>query len=84
VLSIVLVCAYVPLYRSQGLGGVLLLLGSCVVPLICVWFPEPIAEATGGFVRASPPFLVWLFGWIALLMPLVLQLVVLYTYGSPV
>ena len=55
--------------------------GSCVLPLICIWFSEPIAEATGGFVRASPPLLVWLFGWITLLMPLGLKLVILYEFS---
>jgi hypothetical protein len=80
-LSILLLCAYVPLYRSEGLGSVVVVLCSCFLPLVCVWFPEPLADLTGGFVRASPPFLVWLFGWITLLMPLVLKLVVLYTFS---
>jgi len=52
-----------------------------VVPLTCIWFSESIAEATAGFVRASPPDLVWLFGWITLLMPLVVKLVILYEFS---
>ena len=81
VLSIVLLCAYVPLYRSDGLGDVVTVLASCVVPLTCIWFSESIAEATAGFVRASPPDLVWLFGCITLLMPLVVKLVILYEFS---
>lgn len=80
-LSILLFCTYVPLFRSEGLGTVWTILGCCLVPLICVWFPEAMAEATGGNVRASPPGLVWLFGWVTLLIPLMLKLVALYVYS---
>jgi hypothetical protein len=80
VLSILLLCAYVPLYRSEGPGAVVVILCGCVLPLACVWFPEPLADITRGFVTPSPPFLVWILGWITLLMPLMLKLVVLYTF----
>jgi hypothetical protein len=81
VLSILLVCAYIPMYDSYGRREVVTVLCSCALPLICIWFSEPVADITGGLVRPSPPFLVWLFGWITLLMPLVLWLTALYVFG---
>jgi small-conductance mechanosensitive channel len=81
VLSMLLFCAYVPVFWSEGPGIVTTILGICFVPLMCVWFPEALGEATPAEVRESPPSLVWLFGWFTLLLPLIAKLVgFLYTY----
>ena len=81
VLSLAVVCAYVPLFHRLGPGAVIIIVASCALPLACIWFSEPIGEATRGFVKASPPALVWFLGWITLLMPLFLKLVVLSVFG---
>jgi DnaJ domain len=44
----------------------------CILPLSCIWFPDVL----GGIVntritKQSPPLLVWFFGWVLLLSPLV-------------
>ena len=82
ILSILLLCTYIPLYLSDGLALTVTMLGYCALPLLCIWFSELVAEATSGFIRESPPFFVWLFGWITLLMPLVLKLVILDEFSG--
>jgi hypothetical protein len=81
VLSLAVVCAYVLLFHRLGPAIVITIVASCALPLACIWFSELIGEATGTFVQASPPFLVWFLGWITLLVPLFLKLVVLSVFG---
>ncbi len=80
VLSLALVCAYIPMYHRGGPGVVTEVLAFCLLPLVSVWFSEPIGEAAAGWARPSPPLLVWLFGWITLLIPLVLKLESVYFF----
>ena len=43
----------------------------CVLPLACIWFPDASADFIGGRIdRESPPRLVFILGWIVLLVPL--------------
>ncbi len=57
----------------------------CLVPLLCVWFPEILANRTGfgmlwdggiPMTRTTPSGIVRLVGWGLLLLPVVLVLVV--------
>ena len=46
-----------------------------VLPMACIWFPEPIGDFVGsagqGFIdRPTPEVLVSIAGWVLLLMPL--------------
>jgi hypothetical protein len=37
---------------------------ACVVPLLCVWFPDTLgALVVGSITQRSPAWLVWLLGW---------------------
>ena len=49
----------------------------CLIPLGCIWFPESLGDYIGGNVNApSPPFLVFILGWIVLLLPMVAGLLI--------
>jgi hypothetical protein len=42
----------------------------CLIPLGCIWFPEALGDYVGNNVTASsPPMLVYLLGWVILLLP---------------
>lgn len=52
-----------------------------IIPVACIWFPEPIGDFTGstgrGYVdQPSPEWAVSLMGWVLLLMPAFLALIV--------
>jgi hypothetical protein len=50
--------------------------GFCVVALACIWFPEALGDYTGGRIsRASPAPFVWFFGWVVLLLPMLVALI---------
>ena len=41
-----------------------------ILPLLCVWFPDMMGEHIGGRItKPSPAYLVWLFGWVVLTLP---------------
>lgn len=50
-----------------------------LLPLLCIWFSEAMGAYTGwisrGITSSSPPTLVCVLGWIALLVPLMLWIV---------
>jgi hypothetical protein len=57
---------------------------SCAVPILMIWMPEMMGDYTGWGVlhgrpiaRPSPAGLVWLAGWVTLLLPPVLMLIAL-------
>jgi Zn-finger nucleic acid-binding protein len=43
----------------------------CVLPMACIWFPDALGGYIGGRIdRESPPRLVFILGWVILLVPL--------------
>lgn len=60
-------------YVAGGPGLSLKILGFCIVPLACVWFPEGMGAyksyGYGHIGRESPASFVWVLGWIVLLLP---------------
>ena len=40
----------------------------CVVPLLCIWFPDTIGALGGDNITPAPPRVVWLLGWGILLV----------------
>ena len=84
-LSLLLVVAYVIRAGISGgpLDAVKVLLG-CVLLLACIWFPEDVGEFIGGRITSpSPPSYVWFFGWLILLLPLVIG-IFLWLQGIPI
>ena len=43
----------------------------CVLPLLCVWFPDALGALGATGITPAPPWVVWLLGW-AILLVLVL------------
>jgi hypothetical protein len=65
---------------AGGPGETLKVLAFCVVPLACIWFPEALGDYTGYLVfdritKASPSIFVWFMGWVVLLLPLIVALI---------
>jgi hypothetical protein len=77
--SFVLVAVYVTgAWISGGPESALTTSLFCIVPTACIWFPEALGDYTGMFLfdsvtKESPPFLVWLFGWLVLLLPVIVR-----------
>jgi Zn-finger nucleic acid-binding protein len=70
-------------FKTAGIAAVMIRLSLCVVPWACVWFPEAMGTAISTLVsptRQSPRSFVWIFGWVALLVPLI-QVVILWVEG---
>jgi hypothetical protein len=58
-------------FHSSGLSDALRVIASCILPVACIWFPDVLGA--GAYARIhveSPPLLVWLMGWVVLLVPL--------------
>jgi Mg2+/citrate symporter len=72
-LSVFLVVAYViGAGWLVGLISAFKMLAAMLVPLACVWFPEAMSDYTVGHItRSSPPSFVWFFGWMILLLPII-------------
>jgi hypothetical protein len=55
-------------------------LGFCVLPLACIWFPDELARYGGRITfqnlrygrKPLPPPFVWFLGWVVLLVPVVM------------
>jgi hypothetical protein len=84
-LSALLVTAYIAV--AFVAGGSLLgvtTAGACLLPWMCVWFPGAMGSYTVGQVgmitSASPATMVWLMGWVVLLLP-VIVILFLWTRG---
>ncbi|MGE5245684.1 MAG: J domain-containing protein [Betaproteobacteria bacterium] len=53
-------------------GGSVRVVSFCVLPLLCIWFPDVLGEHVGfRITKPSPPAFVWFFGWVLLLVPLI-------------
>jgi len=47
--------------------------GYCLFPMLCIWFPDAMGLLRwAGNVRESPPSIVFLLGWVTLLLPFLL------------
>jgi len=43
----------------------------CLMPLLCIWFPDVLGRVVNSRItKPSPPLFVWFFGWVLLLTPL--------------
>jgi len=72
-LSLVVVLGYVVgTGVVVGMQSALKVSAAMLLPLACIWFPEVMGEFTGGRVnRGSPASFVWFFGWILVLLPII-------------
>jgi len=83
--TIVLLFYLVTAYTSGGVDLSLRVLLLSIVPIACIWFPEPLGDYTGLFLgdsitNTSPAGLVWFLGWLVLLLPMLLA-VLLWLQG---
>jgi hypothetical protein len=88
VLSIAVVLAYAVIaYKSGGQREAILVSTLCVVPLILIWFPTALGDHVGlgpsrmATTRESPGIMVSIMGWVLLLLPVTIY-VLLYVSGN--
>jgi hypothetical protein len=68
--SAVIAATYVIVFGAWHGEDAVKMLGFCIVPLACIWFPAAMGDYTGGLVlRRSPAVFVFVLGWIVLLLP---------------
>jgi hypothetical protein len=69
-----------PFNGASSVADLARVLGFCVLPLACIWFPDELARF-GGRVgvdrlrlvrRSLPRSFVWVLGWVVLLLPVIL------------
>ena len=66
--SLTLVVGYAAVAWKSG--ETVRVLVAFILPLLCVWFPDMMGEHIGGRItKPSPAYLVWLFGWVVLTVP---------------
>lgn len=73
VISLLIVIVYMGLsYAFRGAEGAMCMLGVCLFPLFCVWFPDvagtQLGRWRGSLHRPTPPVVVLIGGWILLAM----------------
>jgi hypothetical protein len=64
--------AVVLIYAAIGwkYGNSVRVIAPCALPLLCIWFPDTLGQHVGGRItKPSPAWLVWVFGWVVLLVP---------------
>ena len=76
ILSLAIALVYVTAgVQAGGFGTGIRLAAFCLLPCACIWFPEPMADYTGGVLtnitKTSPASFVFVLGWIALLGPII-------------
>ncbi len=75
-ISLLLVIVYVGLsYTYRDAECALLVLGCCLLPLLCIWCPEALSRWIGygsgwifrtGFTSDTPPIMISIGGWLLL------------------
>jgi plasmid stabilization system protein ParE len=71
VISSLLAGIYVVSALTRGALAVTVMLWFCLLPMACIWFPDVMGNfLTRRITRESPPGLVWILGWVVLLLPL--------------
>jgi hypothetical protein len=68
-------------YLHGDAGDVIAMLAFLLLPLACIWFPEPMGDFIGsagsGFIdRPTPERTIFIAGWVFLFLPILLALVV--------
>jgi Zn-finger nucleic acid-binding protein len=66
-----------PFNAYSSVADLARVLGFCLLPLACIWFPDELARRGGRWTfrgltsgrRASPRSFVWFVGWVVLLLP---------------
>jgi uncharacterized protein len=59
--------------RYSSVPGPARIVGFCVLPLACIWFPEVLGSLVGARItKPSPRSFVWFLGWVVLLVPLIM------------
>ena len=87
-LSLVLVLGYAAVTGMvAGPVSALKIFAGMLLPLACIWLPDVVGEYTGpdperSLVRPSPASFVWFLGWLILLLPLILG-IMLWFEGVP-
>jgi Zn-finger nucleic acid-binding protein len=67
-----LIFAFRILSRSySSKAGFSMVLAFCVLPFVCVWFPEELGELADGRFKKSPRSFVWFLGWLVLMLPII-------------
>jgi predicted membrane protein len=70
-------------YMTAGGEHFLQMIGVLVLPLACIWFSEEWGGYSGAFpptsgvsqIKASPPILLYIFGWIFLIVVFILLII---------
>jgi hypothetical protein len=72
-LSALLVVIYIiSAFASGGLYPGIKMVGFCVIPWCCVWFPDAMGSyINSSITRSSPAIMAWILGWVVLLLPLI-------------
>ena len=74
-MSALLAMAYIVVAFVTGGPATAVKMVFCVVSLFCVWFPDVMGSyiglTIGPVTRESPAEMVWLMGWVVLLLPIV-------------
>ena len=80
-LSTLLALAYIGVAQFAGGGGeTLKRVGCLLLPMACIWFSDELGDYSGnlmlgGPMTCTPGFLVAAFGWLLLMLPLILGLI---------
>ena len=88
VVSLVIAAGYVGLFvfapgdvsTQRRIGTVLTVAGYLLIPLLCIWFSDEMGNYTGTFPgpainKTTPGCLIKVAGWVLLLLPLILVLI---------
>ena len=76
--SSVVVIAYLIVASRFGASATVRIVQVCILPLACVWFPDAMGAMVGWRItRPSHRWFVWCFGWVVLLLPLLITAIVL-------
>lgn len=71
-------------YACRGVEGALGMLGGCLLPLLCIWFPGILCRWGGygsgwifrtGFTSDTPPIMISIGGWVLLIAILIAVLI---------
>ncbi len=71
-------------YLFLGAVCALQMLGACILPLFCVWFPHGMGNFTGSRItHPTPPIMISIGGWILLFVLPAAMLIRFLAVGSP-
>jgi hypothetical protein len=82
VFSSLLALVYIVIgFLARGGEGGFIMFGFVILPLICIWYSDAMGGFTGiagdiGITRSSPGLFVCIAGWILLLLPVLIEIIV--------